>query len=112
MAKIIRHWKSACLKEATSTGKKPYEQWAWRQFYVNEYGHLILGESEFKRQGEQFVYFDLEDYEDGYLRTTYGDVTITPDELTILTPNTKYIFSLKEAEELPIEDLHRSEGLS
>lgn len=104
MPKTIRHWKGGYLKDVTPTERIPYDQWIWRLLYIHLYGHLVIKQSESSNPGKQYIFFETEEPNGHYIRTTYGDITVTTEELIILTPNSKYIFGLEEAQELPVED--------
>lgn len=79
--------------------KDPSVIWSWRQNYIGRQGELLLLESETKHPGKTFLYFsgsewseEMQDYDDWYLRTGCGELSIDGNVLTFRTQNTIYTF--------------------
>lgn len=93
MAKIIAHTFGKLKTAEDITTGKIYTD--WRSEYYDWPGLIVIGESEHKAPGKNFIYVYLNSpgsMEQPYFHTSMGDMTIEEGVITIMTNNSKYIF--------------------
>ena len=96
MPKLIKYSFGKLNKAVCRTTGKEHED--WRDGHVGCVGIICIYESLKKHPGEKFIYF-FHDYDPSwpdirYLRTTYGEITETEEEIIIETRNSQYTFSI------------------
>lgn len=69
-----------------------YEEWKWREEYINFQGILSIWESIEKFKGQHYISFN--DLMGNYLRTGYGKYTINNNIITMTTRNSIYKFKI------------------
>lgn len=79
MPKIIERILVAELTSVERISEMEYEQWRWREKFVNFQAVLTIYESTVKFKGQRFILFN--DCFGNRLQTGYGEYTITDDEL-------------------------------
>ena len=95
MPRIIKEYYNSYLKEVENLSEKDDLTWNWRRDFIGVNGILNLMESTEKHPGKQYVYMNYGSFDqNGYLRTSCGEIDITGDQLTIVTKNSKYVFHL------------------
>lgn len=89
----------------------------WRSAYIGRAGLIAVYESERKAAGKRFVYFYPDDPDSpmqDWLRTSAGDLKIEDGVCTVMTNNSRYVFT--EGEDALTEEsrllLRLNSGLS
>lgn len=106
MAKIIEYFGIVVCRDVKRNEAANAVSWAWREEYIGRQGELYLYESERKRPGEMFLYFcgsewseEMQDFDDWYLRTGFGKLSMNNSTIVFETENSTYIFEIVKVEE-------------
>ncbi len=92
MPKLIDRFLVAKLTSVEQISEKDYEEWKWREEFLNFESVLTIYESTQRFKGQRYIEFD--DYCGNYMQTGYGEYTITGDELVMTTKNSIYKFKI------------------
>lgn len=92
MPKPIEYFNVAEIISVEKISDMDYEKWKWREEYINFQGILSIWESTEKFKGQHYISFN--DLMGNYLRTGYGEYTISSNTITMTTRNTIYKFKI------------------
>lgn len=91
MPKLIEYFVVTKLVSIEKISNMDYEEWKWREQYLNYQCELFIFESEEKCKGERYLYFTDQH---NYLKTGYGTYKISDDIITMTTQNSIYKFKI------------------
>ena len=91
MIKLIDFFNVSELISVEKTSDMDYENWKWREQYLNYQCELFIYENEEEHKGERYIYFTSHHE---YLTTGYGSYTISNNIITMTTRNSVYQFKI------------------
>ncbi len=91
MAELIAKGMGKVISVEQISSTETKEEWIWRKRYKEFRGVMEIYQSKKKQHGKYFVL--IYNTEEGYLRTSLGDIEIKENRITLTTANSKYIFA-------------------
>ena len=92
MPKPIDHYQNVIIKSVEKISDMDYEEWKWREKYIDFQGILSIWESTEKFKGQHYISFN--DLMGNWMHTGYGEYTISNDIITMKTRNSIYKFEV------------------
>ena len=92
MPKLVKYFMVAEFESVKKISCMDYEEWKWREQYINFQGTISIWESTEKFKGKHFISFN--DLMGNYMHTGYGKYTISNNIITMTTRNSIYRFKI------------------
>ena len=92
MPKLIGYYQNVIIKSVQKISDMDYEDWKWREQYVDFQGIISIWESTEKFKGKHFISFN--DLMGNHMHTGYGEYTISNNIITMTTRNSIYTFKI------------------
>ncbi len=92
MPKPIDYYQNVIIKSVQKISDMDYEEWTWREKYINYQGILSIWESTEKFKGQHYISFN--DLMGNWMHTGYGEYTISDNIITMTTRNSIYKFEI------------------
>ena len=92
MPKPIDYYQNVIIKSVQKISDMDYEEWKWREKYINYQGILSIWESTEKFKGQHYISFN--DLIGNWMHTGYGEYTISDNIITMTTQNSIYKFEI------------------
>ncbi len=92
MPKPIDYYQNVIIKSVEKISDMDYEEWKWRDEYINFQGILSIWESTEKFKGQHYISFN--NLMGDWMHTGYGTYTISDNIITMTTRNTIYKFKI------------------
>ncbi len=91
MAKLIVKGIGKVVSVEQISSVETKKEWSWRKKYEEFRGIMEIYQSEKKQPEKHFII--MYNLEEGYLRTSLGDIEIKENRIILTTANSKYIFA-------------------
>ena len=92
MPKPIDYYQNVIIKSVQKISDMDYEEWKWREEYVNFQGVLSIWESTKKFKGMRYI--SVNDLMGNWMHAGYGEYTISDNIITMTTRNSIYTFKI------------------
>ena len=92
MPKPIDYYQNVIIQSVQKISDMDYEEWKWREQYVDFQGTVSIWESTEKFKGKHFISFN--DLMGNYMHTGCGEYTVSDNIITMTTRNSIYTFKI------------------
>lgn len=92
MPKPIDYYQNVIVKSVQKISDMDYEEWKWREGYIDFQGILSIWESTKRFKGQRYISFN--NLMGDWFHTGYGEYTIQDNIITMKTNNSLYEFKI------------------
>ena len=92
MPEPIDYYQNVIIQSVQKISDMDYEEWKWREQYIDFQGTVFIWESTEKFKGKHFISFN--DLMGNHMHTGCGEYTVSDNIITMTTRNSIYTFKI------------------